>query len=88
MSSVTWPTEDGIVLPHLFAKLPLTPKTNGHQQAAAELDLESLLPTTVELPKYAMNHGWTKGVATLSLSIMLRDLAEGTRKSESILYLF
>jgi hypothetical protein len=44
-------------LPHLFAELPLTPKTNDHQQTAVEPDLKSLLPTTVEPPKYAMNHG-------------------------------
>jgi hypothetical protein len=47
-------------LPHLFAKLPLTPKTNDHQQTAVEPDLKSLLPTTVEPPKYTMNHGGRK----------------------------
>jgi hypothetical protein len=41
-------------------KLPLTPKTNGHQQAAAELDLESLVPAMAVPPKYAMNHGGRK----------------------------
>jgi hypothetical protein len=44
----------------IFAELPLTPKTNSHQQAAAEPDLESLLPATAEPPKYAMNHGERK----------------------------
>ena len=57
--------EDGIVLPHLFVELPLTPKTYGHQQAAVEPDLESLLPVMAEPPKYAMNHGGRK---ELSLS--------------------
>jgi hypothetical protein len=60
MSSVTQATKDGIVLPHLFIELPLTPKTNGHQQATVEPNLESLLPATVEPPKYAMNHGRQK----------------------------
>ena len=57
MSSVIQDTKDGIVLPHLFTELPLTPKMNGHQQAAVEPDLESLLLAMVESPKYAMNHG-------------------------------
>jgi hypothetical protein len=57
---VTRATEDCIVLPHLFAELPLTPKMNGHQQAAAEPDLENLLPAMAESPKYAMNHGGRK----------------------------
>jgi hypothetical protein len=57
VSSVTWATEDGIVLPHLFVELSLTPNTNAHQQAAIESDLESLLTATAEPPKYAMNHG-------------------------------
>ena len=60
MSPVTRATEDGIVLPHLFAKLPLTPRTNGHHQAIVEPDLKSLLLATVEAPKYAMNHGGRK----------------------------
>ena len=60
MSPVTQATEDGIVLPHHFAELPLTPKTNGHQQTTIEPNLESLLPATVEAPKYAMNHGGQK----------------------------
>ena len=60
MSSVTQATEDGIVLPHLFVELPLTPKTNDHQQATVEPDLESLLPAIVEALKYAMNHGGRK----------------------------
>ena len=60
MSSATQTTEDGIVLPHLFVELPLTPKMNGHQQATAKPDLESLLPATAEPPKYAMNHGGRK----------------------------
>ena len=60
MSPATRGTKDGIVLPHLFAELPLIPKTNGHQQAAVEPNLESLLPATVEAPKYAMNHGGRK----------------------------
>ena len=60
VSSVTQATEDGIVLSHLFAELPLTPKMNGHQQATAKPDLESLLPATAEPPKYAMNHGGRK----------------------------
>jgi hypothetical protein len=37
--------------------LPLTYKMNSHQQAAVELDLESLLLAIAETPKYAMNHG-------------------------------
>jgi len=57
VSSTTWATKDGIVLPHVFVELPLTPKTNNHQQATIEPDPKSLLPTTVEPPKYAMNHG-------------------------------
>jgi len=60
VSLATQATEDGIVLPHLFVVLPLTPKTNDHQQAAVEPDLESLLPATAEPPKYAMNHGGRK----------------------------
>ena len=60
MSLVTQAIEDGIVLPHLFIELPLTPKMNGHQQAAIELDLESLLPAMAKLPKYAMNHSGRK----------------------------
>jgi hypothetical protein len=60
VSPVTRATEDGIVLPHLFVNLPLTPKTNGHPQTFAEPDLESLLPTMVEAPKYAMNHDGRK----------------------------
>ena len=60
VSSMTRASKDGIVLPHLFAELPLTPKTNGHQQATVEFDLESLLPATTELHKYAMNHGGRK----------------------------
>jgi len=60
MSSVTRAIEDGIVLPYLFVELPLTPKRNGHQQAAAEPDLENLLPAMAEPPKYAMNHGGRK----------------------------
>jgi len=60
VSLATRGTEDGIVLSHLFAELPLTPKTNGHQLVAAEPDLESLLPAMVEPPKYAMNHGGQK----------------------------
>ena len=60
MSPVTQTTEDGTILPHLFVELPLTPKMNGHQQTATEPDLESLLLATVELPKYAMNHGERK----------------------------
>ena len=32
VSSVTRATEDGIVLPHLFTELSLTPKMNGHHQ--------------------------------------------------------
>ena len=35
VSSVTRATEDGIVLPHLFMELPLTPKTNGYGAGAA-----------------------------------------------------
>jgi hypothetical protein len=54
---VTRATKDGIVLPHLFVKLPLTPKMNSHQQATAETDPENLLPAMAESPKYAMNHG-------------------------------
>ena len=65
VSPVTQATEDGIVLPHLFVECPLTPKMNGHQQATVEPNLESLLPATVEAPKYAMNHGGRK---ELSLS--------------------
>jgi len=57
VSSMTWATEDGIVLPHLFVELPLTTKMNSHPQAAVEPDLKSLLPVTAEPPKYAMNHG-------------------------------
>jgi len=60
VSPATQATEDGIVLPHLFVDLFLIPKTNGHQQAAPEPYLESLLPTTMEPPKYAMNHGGRK----------------------------
>ena len=60
MSSMTRATKDRIVLPHLFVELPLTPKMNGHQQAAAESDLESLLPAMAKPPKYAMNHGGRK----------------------------
>ena len=60
VSPVTQATEDGIVLPHHFAELPLTPKTNGHQHTAVEPDLESLLPAIVEALKYAMNHGGRK----------------------------
>ena len=60
MSLATRATEDGIVFPHLFVELPLTPKTNGHQQVVVEPDLESLLLATVESPKYAMNHGGRK----------------------------
>jgi hypothetical protein len=49
-----------LLFPHLFVELPLTPKTNGHQQAAIEPDLESLLLATAKPPKYAMNHGERK----------------------------
>jgi len=59
-SLATWAIEDGIVLPHLFMKLSLTPTTNGHQQGTIEPKLESLLPTMVVPPKYAMNHGGRK----------------------------
>ena len=54
---MTQATEDGIVLPHLFVELPLTPKMNGHQQPTAERDLESLLPAVAKPPRCAMNHG-------------------------------
>ena len=60
MSLVTQATKDGIVLPHLFAELPLIPKTNGYQHAAAKPNLESLLLATAEAPKYAMNHDGRK----------------------------
>jgi hypothetical protein len=60
VSSATRATEDGIVLSHLFAELPLTPKMNGHQQAVAKPDLESLLPAMAEPSKYAVNHGGRK----------------------------
>ena len=53
VSPATRTTEDGIVLPHVFVELPLTPKTNNHQQTVVEPDLESLLPVMVEPPKYA-----------------------------------
>ena len=83
VSSMTHTTEDGIVLPHLFTELPITPKTNGHQQAAVEPDLESLLPATAEPPKYAMNHGGQKELP-LSLSLMLRDLEGGEGRGERL----
>jgi hypothetical protein len=67
VSSVTQATEDGTVLSHLLVEPPLTPKMNNHQQDTAEPDLESLLPATAELPKYAMNHGGRKELP-LSLS--------------------
>jgi hypothetical protein len=60
VSLATRATKDGIVLPHLFAELPLTPKMNGHQQTAAEPNLESLLPAMAEPPKCTMNHGGRK----------------------------
>ena len=60
MSLVTQATKDGIVLPHLFVELPLTPKMNGHQQVTAEPDLESLLSAMAEPPKFAMNHDGRK----------------------------
>ena len=60
MSPVTRAIEDGIVLPHLFAEVPLTPKTNDHQQATAEPDFESLLPVNSGGTKYTMNHGGQK----------------------------
>ena len=60
MSSTTQATEDGIILLHLFVKLPLIPKTNNHQVATIEPDLESLLPAMAKPPKYAMNHGGRK----------------------------
>jgi hypothetical protein len=44
----------------IFVELPLTPKANGHQQAAVEPDLESLLPATVKPLKYTMNLGGRK----------------------------
>ena len=49
-----------IVLPHLFVELPLTPKTNGQQQATVEPYLERLILAMAEPPKYAMNHGGRK----------------------------
>jgi hypothetical protein len=49
----------------IFVELPLTPKENGHHQAAVEPDLESLLPMPVRLPKITMNHG-TQPEAPLS----------------------
>ena len=52
--------------PHLFVELPLTTKMNSHPQAAVEPDLKSLLPVTVEPPKYAMNHGGRKEFRSLT----------------------
>ena len=44
----------------IFAELPLTHKTNSHQLAAIETNLESLLLAMADPPKYAMNQGGQK----------------------------
>jgi hypothetical protein len=54
------------MLRNINTKLPVTPKTNGHQQAVAEPDLGSLLPTTTEPPKYAMNQGDERSCRSLT----------------------
>lgn len=66
----------------IFAKPPLTLKTNGHQQAAVEPDLESLLLAAAKPPRCAMNHGAQKELP-LSLSLNLGDQEGGVSLSGS-----
>jgi hypothetical protein len=85
VSPATRAFEDGVGgLPHLFAKLHLTPKTNGHQLAGrcrtrswkpSQSNIGGSMPWTMV---------WTKGVATLSLDLMLRDLEGEEERGERL----
>jgi hypothetical protein len=41
----------------IFMKLPLTPKMNSHSHAQVEVDLESLLPAVLKIPRDDERHG-------------------------------